>query len=168
MKLKNVTIGQILSDKLETMADKNAIEYEDVFYTWRELDEISNRFAIKFMDYGIEYNSHVAIWSTNTPNWIITYLALAKIGAISVLINPNYKEEELIQILQYSEVQYVCYGDCYKNKNCKDIISSLKEKSIGRVEKYIYIGKNKFSEEDKNQTLEKLTFRHGEAETSRT
>jgi fatty-acyl-CoA synthase len=140
--LKNVTISQVLSETIETMSDKNAIEYEGVFYTWRELDEISNRFAIKFLDYGIEYNSHVAIWSTNTPNWIITYLALAKIGAVSVLINPNYKEDELISILQYSETQYVCYGDFHNNKNCKNIINSLKEKSVGRVERYISIEKD--------------------------
>lgn len=157
MKLKNVTIGQILLDKLETMADKNAIKYEEAFYTWRKLDEISNRFAIKFMDYGIEYNSHVAIWSTNTLNWIITYLALAKIGAVSVLINPNYKEEELIQILQHSEVQYVCYVDSHNKQNCEDIISSLKKKSIGMVERYISIGKKQVSEGDQNQILEKLT-----------
>lgn len=157
MKLKNVTIGQILSDKLEIMADRNAIEYENTFYTWRELNEISNRFAIEFLEYGIKYNSHVVIWGTNTPNWIITYLALAKIGAISILINPNYKEEELIQILQYSEAQYVCYGDFIPETCNREIISSLKEKSIGRVEKYISIEKNKFSNGYKIDTLGKLT-----------
>lgn len=157
MKLKNITIGQVLLDKLETMADENAIEYENVFYTWTELDEISNKFAIKFLDCGIEYNSHVAIWSTNTPNWIITYLALAKVGAISVLINPNYKERELSQILEYSDVQYVCYGDFCKNENHKDVVASLKEKNIGKIKKYIYIGQNKFSQCGKTQASEKLT-----------
>lgn len=142
MELKNLTIGQVLLGNLEAMPEKNAIEYENVFYTWKELDEISDRLAIKFHEYGIEYNSHVAIWSSNTSNWIFTYLALAKIGAISVLINPNYKEEELIQILQYSEVQYVCYGECNKNLDFSGIISSLKCKNIGKIERYIDIGSN--------------------------
>ncbi|NRV88239.1 acyl-CoA synthetase (AMP-forming)/AMP-acid ligase II [Clostridium beijerinckii] len=153
MELKNVTIGQILSEKLESMGDKNAIEYEDIFYTWQEIDEISDRVAIDFLNNGIEYKSHVAIWSINTINWIITYLALAKIGAISILINPNYKEQELIQIIKYSEVQYVCYGEL----NQKVSVSSLKEKSIGRVEKYIFIGKNKFSKDYDIQPLKELT-----------
>jgi fatty-acyl-CoA synthase len=44
--LKNVTIPQLLSETIEIMADKNAIEYEGVFYSWRELDEITNRLAL--------------------------------------------------------------------------------------------------------------------------
>lgn len=157
MELKDLTIGQVLLDKMKITPDENAIEYENVFYTWRELNEISDILAIKFLDYGIEYNSHVAILGVNTPNWIITYLALAKIGAISVLINPNYKEEELIQIFQYSDVQYVCYGDFYKQANNREIINSLKEKIIGKVEKYISIGKDECINFCKSQSLQKLT-----------
>lgn len=157
MKLKNITIGQVLLDKLETMADENAIEYENVFYTWKELDEISNKFAIKFLDYGIKYNSHVAIWSTNTPNWIVTYLALAKIGAVSVLINPKYKERELSQILEYSDVQYVCYGDFCEDENYEDVVTSLMEKNVGKIKQYIYIGQNKSSKCGKTHILEELT-----------
>lgn len=136
MELKNVTIGKILSDKIEKIPDKNAIEYENVFYTWRELYDISDRLAIEFLKYGIGYKSHVAIWSTNSPDWIVTYLSLARIGAISVLINPNYKENELIQILEYSDVEYVCYG---KLAVCNDIVSCLKNKKIGKIKRYIPI-----------------------------
>lgn len=157
MKLKNLTIGQVLSDRLETMADENAVEYEDVFYTWGQLEDLSNKLAIKFLDYGIEYNSHVAIWSKNNINWIITYLALAKIGAISILINPSYKKEELVQVLKYSEVEYVCYGECHTEGNCKEIISSLKEKSIGKVKKYISIRKDKLDEWGKSNAQDQLT-----------
>lgn len=158
MKLENITIGQVLSDKVKTMPDENAIEYENVFYTWEELDKISNKFAMEFLEYGIGHDTHVAIWSTNTPNWIVTYLALAKIGAISVLINPNYKERELSQILEYSDVQYVCYGDFCENENCTDVVANLKKKSIGKIKQYIYIGQNKSSKCGKTHILEELTF----------
>lgn len=31
---------------------------------------------------GIRKGTHVGIWSVNTPNWILTFLALEKLGAI--------------------------------------------------------------------------------------
>ncbi|WP_411679377.1 class I adenylate-forming enzyme family protein [Clostridium thailandense] len=160
MELKDLTIGQVLCDRLKTMAEEKAVEYEDVFYTWRELDDFSNKFAIELLDYGIEHNSHVAIWSKNNINWIITYLALAKIGAISILINPSYKEDELVKILEYSEAEYVCYGECHTERNSKNIISSLKEKSIGRVKEYVFIEKGRFDEWGKSNETNKLTSTH--------
>jgi fatty-acyl-CoA synthase len=34
------------------------------------------------MAYGITKGDHVAIWATNTPEWMLTLFATAKIGAV--------------------------------------------------------------------------------------
>ena len=44
---------------------------------------------------GIRKGDHVAIWSTNTPEWMLTMFASAKLGAILVTVNTNYKQFEL-------------------------------------------------------------------------
>lgn len=154
MRLENITIGQVLLQRLKTMADENAFEYRDAFYTWRDLDELSDVFAVKLLKCGIKYDTHVAIWGGNTPNWIITYVALAKIGAVSVLINPRYKEEELAKTFEYSDVEYVCYGDCCSNS--KNIIDHLNDRNIGKVKEYMYMGKNEHYREGRAQILKNL------------
>lgn len=40
---------------------------------------------------GIRKGNHVAIWATNVPEWLIALFASAKIGAILVTVNTNYK-----------------------------------------------------------------------------
>ena len=47
----------------------------------------------------------------------IYFLAAVKIGAVPVLINTCYQDEELKGILNYSDVEYVFCG-----AGCKDIV----------------------------------------------
>ena len=52
---------------------------------------------------GITKGDHVAIWATNYPEWLITMFATAKIGAVLVTVNTNYKVFELEYLLRQSD-----------------------------------------------------------------
>jgi fatty-acyl-CoA synthase len=54
---------------------------------------------------GIRKGDHVAIWATNVPEWMLTMFASAKLGAVLVTVNTNYKQFELNYLLTQSDTK---------------------------------------------------------------
>lgn len=136
------TIGDCLAYRVKLSSEEIALGGEMGTYTWREVEVYSDYLAIRMHMMGIKKGDHVGIWSVNTPNWIFTFFALQKIGAITVLINTCYKAEELSKILEYTDVQYVYYGSDYKDGIFRKIIEEILEQTPCHVKKWIPIGKD--------------------------
>lgn len=140
--LRDMTVDELIARNAAEHADSLALEYEDCSFTWKELDIITDHIASHMLHDGIGMNTHVAILSTNSPNWISVYIALAKLGAVSVLINFNSSFEELRYLLDYTESEYLLYGDGYKDEVFSDIVSELKADSSVKVRGYMHIGRD--------------------------
>ena len=95
------------------------------------------------LSHGVRKGTHAGIWSTNSPNWIITFLALEKVGAIPVLLNTCYSTDELAQVLDYADVEYVYYGEGYKKLIYAGMVEELKKRLESKVKRWIYIGRDK-------------------------
>ena len=143
MKLKETTVDQLLKYNAKYYPNEIAMEYHEYHCNWQEFDKITDCLAAKYLDYGIHKETHVGIFAPNSPNWVFTYIALAKIGAVSVLINFNYKNKELQSIVNYANIEYLCYGDKYKENDFFDMIKHLRKQKIWRMRQYIYIGPDK-------------------------
>ena len=71
-----------------------------VFYgktlSFRELNAHVNQFARGLRDTGITNGDRVQIVLPNTPQFIIAYYAILKLGAVVVLSNPDAKADEIV------------------------------------------------------------------------
>src|SRR6266568_3136716 len=76
---------------------------KDVNLTYRELDALVNAFANALLDLGIRKGDRVCLLMTNRPEIIISWFALARVGAIISPMNPSYKEREVAYQLSNSE-----------------------------------------------------------------
>jgi fatty-acyl-CoA synthase len=105
MKLINDTIGAILERNTKQWPDREAaVFYEsNIRFTWKELNERVNEIAKSLLSIGVRRKDHVAIWATNVPEWYLTQLATARIGAALVTINPEWKHSELEYALAQSD-----------------------------------------------------------------
>lgn len=124
---QNLTMGQILSRAVENHPDNEAIIYVDRDFrlTYREFGETVDRVARGLMALGIQKGEKVAIWATNIPYWITMQFATAKIGAILLTINTNYKSAELDYILKQSETENIFVIDGYQDSDYVNIINEL-------------------------------------------
>lgn len=57
--------------------------------------------------HGIQQYDKVAIWSENSPNWLIAYFAIIKIGAVVVPILPDFSSTEVDNILKHSDAKLI-------------------------------------------------------------
>jgi len=99
------TMGQLLQDISAQYPDNDALVYPDrgLRYSYREFNALCDRVAKGLVAMGIGKGDHVAIWATNVPQWVILQFATAKIGAVLVTVNTNYKAVELEYLLNQSD-----------------------------------------------------------------
>jgi fatty-acyl-CoA synthase len=101
----NMTIGDWLDMKAKEYPDKDCAVHplEGLRFTTAQFKDEVNRVARGLMAMGIKKGDHVAIWATNYPQWVQTQFATAKIGAVLVTVNTNYKKYELEYLLKQSD-----------------------------------------------------------------
>lgn len=151
------TIGACFQERAAKSPGQTALESDEQSYTWRELDNLSNYMAARMAAHGVAAGTRAGIWSTNSPNWVIVFLALEKLGAVPVLLNTCYSAEELEQVLSYAEVEFVYYGEGYKRIIYADLVAALREKMSSQVKRWVYIGRN-----EKRQWMTEESFVYAE------
>jgi len=98
-------IGTLLEKASERNGLKTAIhfDHENLRLSFRQLDEYVNRFANALRDEGICKGEHIAVMLPNCPEFPLTWLALAKLGAVMVPINIRYQAADLEYVLNDSD-----------------------------------------------------------------
>jgi acyl-CoA synthetase (AMP-forming)/AMP-acid ligase II len=103
------TLGEFVRERAATFGSQVAGHwFEDARrLTFRELDETADRLASALGAIGVRKGSHVAVMLPNVPETMITWTAIARIGAVMVPININYTSTELTFVLTDSDAQYL-------------------------------------------------------------
>jgi len=121
------TIGDKLSEVANLHPDNDALVsvYQDVRFTYREFDKMTDSLAKGLLDIGINIGDKVGIWAVNCWEWVATQFATAKIGAILVNINPAYRTHELEYALKQSEASAIVLMDEFKTSKYKEMLLSV-------------------------------------------
>ncbi|MGL5730557.1 MAG: AMP-binding protein, partial [Bacteroidales bacterium] len=111
--LYNKTLGQWLEKWANETPDKDFIVYADrnLRFTYKGFNERVDRLAKSLMAIGVKKGDNVGIWATNVPDWNTFMFATAKIGAVLVTINTNYKQNELEYLVENADLQTICITD---------------------------------------------------------
>jgi len=88
-------LPEYLERTVSEFPDKMALLFQGYKITYRELNDMVNRFATCLNDFGIKKGDSVAILLPNLIPCVVCYYAILKIGAIAVMNNPLYSDREL-------------------------------------------------------------------------
>jgi fatty-acyl-CoA synthase len=155
--LLNITIGDMLDLRAKEYPDTDAVIYphEGLRYTYSQFRDICNKAAKGFMALGVKKGDHVAIWATNYPQWLISQFATAKIGAVLVTVNTNYKRFEAEYLLKQSDSTTLILMEGFKDSNYAqhlyEICPELYDAEPGKLasEKLPYLKNVIFLDKDK-------------------
>jgi carnitine-CoA ligase len=102
-------ISALIENAADKFGHKTAIhfDHEGLSFTYRQLNDRVNQFANGLASAGIKKGDHVSVMLPNCPEFPLTWLALAKIGASMVPTNINYQEHDLEYILNDSEASAI-------------------------------------------------------------
>ena len=84
-----------------------SVQDTDTLFTYAEFDAMVRRAANFFLELGIRKGELVALHLHNTPEYLVCWLALAQIGAVSVPLNEHYRLPESEYVLQTCEIRRI-------------------------------------------------------------
>ena len=125
--MMNITVSKLLEQVARQYPEDEAVKFTDRDYrrTWKEFNEEAETIAKGFLEMGIRKGDHVAIWATNVPEWMLTFFACTKIGAVLVTVNTAYKVFELEYLLRQSDSKMLVMIDRFKKNDYVQIINEL-------------------------------------------
>lgn len=108
---KNVSIADVFHKYVAKHPQKACFLYEGREWSFREVNDMSNRVANLFQQHGFKKNDVIALFMENRPEFICIWLGLSKLGVIVPLINTNLRQASLIHSIQIAKSQAVIYGE---------------------------------------------------------
>src|SRR3989339_1120484 len=102
-----ITVGDLLDEVTLRFPSREALIDipQGRRYSYQEFLKIVNRLAGGFLKLGIIKGEHLALWTTNRSEAIITEFAAAKIGAVLVNVDANAQPRQLEYLLRQSDSQ---------------------------------------------------------------
>ena len=94
------SLGLVLESNAIKYKDNTAFLYEDQKFTHYTFNEKVNQYANYFLSIGIQKDEVVVVFMENRMEMVFMIAAMAKIGGIASLVNPNLRLSPLIHSIQ--------------------------------------------------------------------
>ncbi len=85
--------------------------YREKEYTYKDIAGKILKLHILFRESGLKEGDKIALVGRNSANWCITYLATVTYGAVIVPVLPDFKPEDLINIINHSDSRILFVDD---------------------------------------------------------
>jgi len=97
------TVPELLRATIAEHPDASVIVHGDRRLTYADLERESADLAKGMLSRGIGKGTRVGIWMPNGPDWLITWSAAARIGALVIPLNTFYRPRELSWVLRHCD-----------------------------------------------------------------
>ena len=95
MEYEDICLPAILERTANQFPNNMALLFQGYQITFRQLNDMVNRFAACLHDFGVKKGDSVAILLPNVIPCVVAYYAILKVGGITVMNNPLYSDREL-------------------------------------------------------------------------
>ena len=135
-----------ISDNIKNLArnypDREAVVFNEERRTFDQLHRRLNSLSNALLEMGIKKGTHVALFMRNRMEFIESYLALYKIGAVAVPINAMADGRNLMRILQRSDSSAIIIEE----EALGNVKSAARELFKVFPKRVIHVGKNPAAE----------------------
>jgi fatty-acyl-CoA synthase len=114
------TAGDLLERAVQLRGDAPFIRFEDRVCSYAEINELANRVAHWALERGIGRGSVVGLLMENRPEFPAIWLGLAKVGAVTALLNTHLHGESLAHSLRAAGCSVLLLGS-----ECSEAWASL-------------------------------------------
>lgn len=115
LEVPNLSIYQLMEESAKKYSNYIAMEYMGKNITYRQFLHLVDRCARSFLQMGIVKGDVITICMPNTPETLISFYAINKIGAIANMIHPLSSEEEIkLYLKETNSTAFVMIDVCYE------------------------------------------------------
>jgi len=102
-RVEGLTITSALASRATADSGRPYLHFRDVCHTFGEVDSQAEALAAALAGLGVEAGDRVALVLPSCPEFVVSLLAAAKLGAVVVPLNPRLTTPELQYMLRHSE-----------------------------------------------------------------
>lgn len=121
--LPEITVNEMLDQQVEKFADQNLMWFLDTWMTYKEFQDHVKALATALHNLGVKKGDVVAMHLPNCFQYVITYYATTRIGAIATGINPTYQPMEILHQLDITKPKVLVALDALYEPYIKPIIA---------------------------------------------
>ena len=136
------TIGQALDDSVEHNPAGDAVisRHQSLRLNYRDLAREVGLTARGLAGLGIRPGDRVGMWAANCVEWIYLQMAIARIGAVLVNVNPAYRSHELRFVLRKSGMKAIFFHERDARANYREILEEARRDEDLELEHAILLG----------------------------
>lgn len=90
-----IPLGDYLRRRAAGAPDKPALIFYGTVITYAELNDLSDRCAALLHGYGVKPGDRVAVFLQSSPQFVVAFYGILKLGCVHVPVNPMFREHEL-------------------------------------------------------------------------
>jgi long-chain acyl-CoA synthetase len=108
------SLPDFFRSSVEEHRDKTAMTFYGTAFDFARLEALAEKLAASLAARGVKKGDRVALMLPNCPQYVASFFATVRLGAIVTQINPMYVEREIEHILKDSGAEtIVVYSDMY-------------------------------------------------------
>ncbi|KAJ5780295.1 hypothetical protein N7457_005455 [Penicillium paradoxum] len=126
--------------EVEGRGGTDALWFEQKTWSYGQLKDLADRMAALLKGRDVKAGDTVAVFTSNSPEMVVTLYALSKLGAVSAMINTNLRDDTFIHCLSVSGSKLIVSTADLAQYVCNDLphltinTSSFEGAEIGSVE----------------------------------
>ena len=132
-------IWKVLEHGASSLDRRRMYVYQGKEISFQEVNECSDRLAAGLLSLGFQKGDRIGLIGLNQPEWLYTFFAAAKIGAIIVGLNVRYRDTELEYMLNQSGARGLVTLARAGDMDYAAFFDSFREKTPS-VREFIFIG----------------------------
>jgi long-chain acyl-CoA synthetase len=109
--IKERLVGYIEQSIRQNWEIEALSNYKEKGFSYKEIAEKILKLHIFFKDAGIKEGNKVGLLGRNSANWCVIYLATVTYGAVIVPILPDFKPEDLTNLINHSDATLLFVDD---------------------------------------------------------
>jgi len=109
--MRQLAIGEMVARNARKMPQREAVVFEGKRHTYREFDQRTNQLANALMLRGYSKGDKLAQLLFNCSELVESYIAMAKMGGVSVPLNFRLISGEILYQLSHSEARALLFGE---------------------------------------------------------
>ncbi len=121
--MERLAIGDFFDRVALGAGERDALVSPDqgVHWRYREVHARTRQLAKGLMGLGVDPGDHVAVFSTNRVEWVLLKLAVAKVGAVLVPVDPRADAAELAHVLADAQASTLFLADTADGLSLADV-----------------------------------------------
>ncbi|MCX6329308.1 MAG: AMP-binding protein [Bacteroidia bacterium] len=104
-------IGYIEQSIIQNWDIEALSNYKEKGYSYKEIAAKILKFHLFYKDIGIKEGDKIALVGRNSAYWCVVYLATVTYGAVIVPILPDFKPEDLSNLINHSDARFLFVDD---------------------------------------------------------